>query len=55
MPTNSYINLKDLIEKEKPKKRITLNNIFHSISSKMCPKNKGEKCKCHLKKNKQKS
>ena len=43
MPTNSYINLKDLIEKEKPKPKITLKEIFHSIS--MCPKGK-KKCDC---------
>ncbi len=43
MGTNSYINLKDLIEKEKnkTKKKISLNQIFHSIS--MCPKGK-KKC-----------
>tara|TARA_R110001592_G_scaffold32514_2_gene113790 strand:+ start:4629 stop:4817 length:189 start_codon:yes stop_codon:yes gene_type:complete len=49
MPTNSYVNLRDLIEKEKPKPKITLKQIFHNISSKMCPKNKGKKCTCHLK------
>ena len=43
MPTNSYINLRDLIEKSKPKKQITLKEIFHSIS--MCPKGK-KKCDC---------
>ena len=43
MGTNSYINLKDLIEKKKTKPKITLKEIFHSIS--MCPKGK-KKCDC---------
>jgi len=43
MGTNSYINFRDLIQKEKTKPKITLNQIFHSIS--MCPKGK-KKCDC---------
>ncbi len=38
MGTNSYINFRDLIQKEKTKPKITLNQIFHSI--RMCTKGK---------------
>lgn len=42
MPTNSYVNLRDLIEKERPKPKITLKQIFHNISKigKKKPKDK---------------
>jgi len=40
MPTNSYINFRDLIEKEKSKKRLTLNQIFHNINFKKVLTNK---------------
>lgn len=32
--THVYVNLKDLIEKSKPKKKITLKEIFHKIKIK---------------------
>ena len=43
MPTNSYINFRDLIEKEKPKKRLTLKQIFHNIKIKLKPTKKKTK------------
>ena len=32
--THVYVNLKDLIEKTKPKKKITLKEIFHKLKPK---------------------
>tara|TARA_R110002073_G_scaffold453_2_gene3771 strand:+ start:2629 stop:2787 length:159 start_codon:yes stop_codon:yes gene_type:complete len=52
MPTNSYINFRDLIEKEKPKKRLTLNQIFHNIGIKLKPKKNNENKKKLKKKKK---
>mgnify|MGYP003626862309 FL=1 len=33
--THVYVNLKDLVEKSKPKKKITLKEIFHNIKIKL--------------------
>ena len=52
MPTNSYINFRDLIEKKKPKKRLTLKQIFHDIKIKLKPKKNPETKKLLKKKKK---